>query len=462
MTEKKEQFEKTSTGVVIFPEVWETLPARFANAQRRVFEGIQKGYHKQMDEGFFPSDLGVDDIKREIEKDPSLASNNTIIKRKIKGGEEKLVAISYRRATYRSIYQEIVAGLEEIEKFGWKANDELMIHEAGILKEGFETGNTDRAMLRFILLKQHPINSTWAGLLDWYVNPWKLSFQGLGQRQNPRLSADFSAWSRDILRAEKRVGLKGEPIYVDFMLGDSTAQAGYAAEKIWQGQTFPSQSYIAENVGYFIEFNDNVSQWKSDTLVRPLFDSILPPYLKRRDDLDKVFTRARRAIVSAHEIGHAAHVIRFGAQKRLIDMYQNLREAFADTFAPYAVLNYPRPDIISQDEVELAIYFDIARKLVKSSEYQGKVLKGDVSEKQISDPYPFSSAAWLNTMIEAGVLNRSSDDIYYLANLNEVEKVNRAYQKDLQALTDEGSRNQVEDFILRRASYPVNFLAKVA
>lgn len=455
--------EHTESGVLLFPEVRAKLPPSLNKADMEVLEGIQAGYAKQKKTDFFPFDMTPEMLEEASQKDRSLLSNNLIIRWKYEHGSRKLVPFSYRRSSFRRIFEGITDGLERRKRCGWRKHDNLIAEEAHILEEGFQTGDTDRAMLKHILLREHPVHCIWAGFLDRNLHPLKFGLQGWDGIQDPSLSEGFTFWAREVLRSEGRTKANGQPIHVGFLFCDAAGQAGMMTDKelnpegMWTGNTLPSQVDVAVEAGYKIYFFDNISAWKTGLDVVPVFDAITPASVKKGVDLESIVTRGRRALVAGHEIGHAAHVIPAGTETRLLDMYQTLREAFSEGFEPYSVLTYPKSEIVREDELEAVTYLALARAEVKIRKHRRRLAAENRSWEKIIDPYPYGKASLINTALESRMVDLRDNGMYLVKDLHQLQEVVERYKRELQELTNTGSRDQVEDFILSRSSNPVQF-----
>lgn len=453
--------EIKANGVVVFPEVLKRFPDRLGERHLTVHDRVQAGYHKQKSEGFYPPDMTQTEFDGAVTQDPSLAANDTLVRRDgwIKG--RKLVAVSYRDGGYRGVFDSIATGLDRVRIGAAGLHDKELIGVlTRVLAEGFRKDDLDGATLEYVNSKNYPQFNIWCGLLDRLLDKernLKFAFQGWSTEQREELdhlSQELNVWSGRVLIR------MGRYVRSQFVVTDAAVQSGMATERIWQGNTQPSQPYIGEQVGYLINMFDNVSAWKTARDIEPKLLNITPKDVLEKIDEEKTIPVVRRAITAGHELGHVAQVMPKGADLRLGSWYQGIRETYGDGFALMSVTNYPEM-IITRGQVPAAVYFDLARSLVNITLYLQKIVETG-SKGDIMDPYPYAAAAKINTMLDKKIITVDDTGVYRIADLNQLREESRAYIRSIDKLTAEGSKAEVEDTIMERASHPIDYLATAA
>lgn len=439
--------EISSGGVVIFPDILNNFPRSLGDKHLLVQEAVHRAYLRQKEVGFYPADMADSEWEEAVNQDPRLARNNTLVRRR--WWDRRVSPVSYREGSFGRIFDGIADGLREITREAVGLREEGLIgDQARVLETGFRSGDTDIAMRRFLNLRRHPEYGIWCGFLDRLLDKdknLKFGLQGWSVKQNERLSHDFNLWSGVVLRGVNRLG------HNYFLFADAAIQSGLATERIWQGNTMPSQPDIGESYGHLIYFFDNVSAWKTAQDIEPRLSIVAPEETLDRARRD-VVDRSRRAIIAAHEVGHAAQVIPSGADRRLGRWFQVVKEMYADVFSIWSIIRYPEI-IISRGQVPLIIYIDLARAHAIIDEHK----RGHISA-DIINPYPYAVSTKINTLLAAGVLFRNSAGIYELGEMTQIRDTLFDYLAKLDNLTFSGSKAEAEDFIMARSSSPVNFL----
>lgn len=443
--------EKTSSGVVLFPEVLGNFPGNLGDKHVAVLESVQTGFRKQRQIGFYPPQMNEQEWQQSVEHNPDLAKNNTLVRKTWIGNS--LTAVSYRdllrEGSFRGIFDEIADKLAEVDRTAKSLSlpdYSLVAREVGILANGFRTGNTDRAMEDYLNLRRHPKYGIWGGFLDRLGDKeraLKFDLQAWSTVQKDYLSQDFNTWSRIVLRSMGRYPNS------DFMIVDAAGFAGLGAVMEWQANAQPSQPEIGERVGYLLNFFDNVSAYKTNRDVKPKLEQIAPEEVCERFARNGLLDRVRRAIIAGHEVGHAAHFIPQGTDLRLGRWYQVLKEMYAGAFELWSVIKHPEI-IISRTQIPAAVYFDLA---LDESSIDKRIRQGD-----ITDPYPYAAATKINALLAAEAITRSSDGKYTLGDLNQIRDVMDGYLKKLVQLTNSASQSEMEDFIREGSSQPIDFL----
>lgn len=447
--------EIRSSGLVVFPEVLDRFSGNLAEKHLAVHAGVQRGYLKQKEVGFYVNET-EQEWEKALDRDPVLAANNTLVRRGGLWESHRLKAVPYREAGFGRIFDEIADVLAEVRREARSLPDaSLIANQTKILETGFKTGNTDAAMQDYINLRRHPQYGIWAGLLDRLLDKkrnLKFALQGWSTEQHDTLSKDFNLWSGLVLRGVGRLG------YSDFIFTDVAIQSGLATERIWQGNTMPSQPDIAKNYGHLIYFFDNVSAWKTARDIEPRLRVVTPEEMLeriRRETLDRV----RRAVIAAHEVGHAAQVIPDGSDRRLGPWFQVMKEIYADGFGVWSMIRYPEI-ILSRSQLPAALYFDLARAQALTDEYVERTTRGEIED--IINPYTYAAATKVNTLLMENAITRSSAGVFDLGDTNTIRETAAKYMREIDSLMKDGSRAQVEDFIMERSSHPVDFLRTAA
>lgn len=444
--------EIRSSGVVIFPDILDKFPPNLRDKHLLVQERVHQGYLKQKEVGFYPPDMAEQEWEEALRRNPNLAANNTLVRRK--WWDSRLEAVSYRSSGFRFDY--IADGLMDMQRV-LELSDEnlteksLVERQIKILANGFRTGDTDRAMEDYLNLRRHPKYGIWCGFLDRLLDKdrnLKFALQGWSTEQDEDLSQSFNLWSRLVLRGVNRSG------YSDFLFSNVAIQSGLATERIWQANTQPSQPQIAERVGHLINFFDNVSAWKTARDMEPRLKLVTPEEMLdriRRETLDRV----RRAVIAGHEVGHAAQIIPNQTDRRLGRWYQVMREMYADAFGTWSIIKHPTI-IISQSQLPKALYFDLARSKALIDEHIENIRSGNVKE-DITNPYPYAVSTKINTLLAEKAISRNSAGVYGLGEMNQIRDTLLAYLEKLDRLVNDGSQAEVEDFIMERSSSPIDF-----
>lgn len=449
-------------GLVLFPEILDRFPTvELADAHRGVLQETHKGYQRQKTFGFYQPDMTEIDWQEIVGRDRRVLENNTLVRRRLSFSGYKLEPVSYldRSSGFREIHLGIAERLDRVVRAANGLEEEDLIRDqADILARGFRSGDTNDAMREYI--NQHTLPKYSIGaflqerLLDKERN-LKFAYEGWSTEENRDLSARFNLWASRLLILDVGKGVNSQ-----FIVCDCAGHAGIAAEFIWQGNTMPSQSDIARTRGHKIFFFDNVSAWKTERDIEPKLRLITPPYILERMEngaLDKV----RRAVIAGHEIGHAAQNIPEGTDLQLGRWYQTVKEFYADAFVLWAITK--RPEIVlTRDDVASAIYFDLARALAKIDEYNKRVTNSGSQEREVSDPYPYSAAVKLNTLVELGALIVCDEGVYRITDRDSVKSATETYLRRLEKLTKAGTQAETEDFIMKYASTPINYLATKA
>ena len=449
-TERINGPEMLSSGVVLFPNVLDRFPTNLADAHVLTLNAIHQGYLIQKQLGFYPADLTEEEWARAVQLNDRLARNNTrVIRRSVLFMGEKLLAVPYteRSSGFRRTHRHIADSLDQVVAAAEGLPEVSLIRsQTQILAKGFRTGDTDRAMEEYINLRRLPRHAIGAFLQERILDKeknLKFAYEGWSTEENRELSSDYNTWSRVVLHDFRRYG------YTDFIFCDAGGQAGVATEIIWSGDTMPSQPEIGERYGHRIFFFDNVSAWKTARDVMMILREITPPEVFTKMEDGDTLDRVRRAVIAAHEVGHAAQVIPAGTDRRLGPWYQVLKETFADAFAPLALTK--RPEIvIRRDEVLAAMYFDLARGITIINEYRQKVAQGN-EKGNIIDPYPISHATKIQTLLCKGAYVTEAGR-YRVTDLNRVRRASETYLRELNDKTVNGSQAEVEDFIMERSS----------
>ena len=451
-------------GMVLFPEVLgRFLTDQIAEAHVSVLSQTHRGYLRQKEVEFYPVDMTEEEWQEALRKDERLAMNNTLVSRRWKPlfTSRGLEAISYldRGSGFRDIHLAIADSLDHLSRLYLGLPDEDLVRSVNeILARGFRTGDTDEAMRDFINLRTLPRYSIGAFLQERLLDKTrnlKFAYEGWSSEENRYLSARFNVWAWRLLLDV------GKPSDSQFIVCDSAGQAGIATEFIWQGNTMPSQTEIGMTFGHKIFFFDNVSVWKAAKYIEPKLRVITPPSILDRMN-NGSFDKVRRAVIAGHEVGHAAQKIPEGADLRLGRWYQTVKELYADAFALWAI--FRRPEIIiTRDDIIPAVYFDVARHLTKIEEYKMRVVEEGKDARDVIDPYPYSAAIKLNTLIEQGALTFQGDTYFVVDrdDLRVIRKVIEGYITELDKLIVGGTQIEAEDFIKSRSSTPVDYLAPV-
>lgn len=444
-------------GLVVFPEVLDRFPGKLPEKHLEVHTRLQQGYLKQKEVSFYVDET-EQEWKKALANDPLLAANNTLVRRGGWWENHRLKAVPYREAGFGKIFDDIVNALAEVRRVTRGLPDEsLIVRQTRILERGFSTDNTDGATEEYINSRRHPKYGIWVGFLDRLLDKkrnLKFALQGWSTEQHEELSQTFNLWSRIVLRGVGRLG------YSDFLFTDAAIQSGLATERIWQGNTQPSQPDIAERVGHLINFFDNVSAWKTARDVEPRLKVVTPEEMLdkiRRETLDRV----RRAFLAGHEIGHAAQIIPIGADLRLGSWFQVIKETYAEPFGDLSIIKHPEI-VLSRGQVIPGIYFGLARAHALIDEHVEKITRGEI-EGDIINPYSYAAATKINTLLLAGVVSRNSAGVYQIEDPNQIkEAITKYYHEEIDLLVESGSQAQAEDFIMERSSHPIDLLRPAA
>ncbi len=451
------------SGIVLFPRVLDRYPAELRDRHLDAMEVLQEAYIRQKS---VSTDMTEGEFAAALKQDPRLGLSYYMARRAqdsplVSAGlakfldPDKLVAVAYPEDPgFGRIYNRMAGALKAIEPPAAQLEDaSLAMLELEILQRGFSDRRPDslhNSMGAYLNLRAHPKFSLWAGLLDRYNNPNTFAFQAWSTEQDRWMSEEISHWASGVLKSVRRE-VDEDRFAQAFVVGNAGIYAGLAAEKIWQGNTMPSDPEQAEVVGHKIMLFENVAAWKTQKYVVPILDKIVPQEV--RDSENWQLDRARRAIIAGHEVGHAAQRIPQGAPLGIGKWYQTLREGYADAFGLWSVLSYPQ-HIIRPAELPTAFYYDMARMLYYVEGYtQAGTHFGDVSH-----PYSYSGAMKLNTLLSEGVIGRNSDGTMEYSDFAHVRRSMKNYQGEVDEVNESRDSVRAEEFVHRKVSEPVDYL----
>lgn len=434
-------------GVVVFPDVLDRLPPSLAGPHVKILTETHRGYEHQKLAGFYPFDLTSEEVRIALDKNPRLRLGGSLLRRNDSG---QLIELQYRAdPEFKQIFDNLAHIFGCVNKAAKNLHEENLIkNDAEILKSGYLRGDAYTTMQKFINQRQHPMYGIWSGFLDRLTDSrhanW-LDMQAWSTITDPGLSATFNIWSKTVLHSW---GIKN-PL-IDFIVCDAVGQAGAATNKIWQGNALPSQSSIQREYGSLIYLFDNVSAMKTENRVVPVMERVLPEERVNALMAPGALDVARRIVLAAHEIGHAAHIMPSDSQARLGKSYQVLREAFAEAFAMYAISHNPGM-LFSEQQIPMLMDYFIARSEVDFNSMREMKKKNESLPIPSSNPYPYVESVAVGAMLESDAANRS--DRMYLDDVRNLRLGSSELIARLNRLTLHGSEAEVEDFVMKSSEW---------
>lgn len=207
-------------------------------------------------------------------------------------------------------------------------------------------GAFDEAMVLGVNTRQLPRFNLFVGLLDRYLDPrgLKLVMQGWLQKIDSDQDRHFNDLARQIVR--------NPALWFRVIYGDMLAAGGMTIDKIWSGNTVPSEDNIRGQVGadsYVFPNNMDTSTRKIDI---PAVRKYMPQ-VTQTADWEETMLRAKKIAITAHEIGHALVPFGEGTIKLLDGNYMALKELLAELFAvkeieklPESLISLPMKELI--------------------------------------------------------------------------------------------------------------------
>lgn len=448
--------KEISNGVLVYRDADdEVLPRyrHFTDSHIPVLEIVGQVYEAQR---FYPEGLTQEELLRAARQNPRLLSPYTLVRRD--RGSGKLKAINYLdHPFFREKFAAIADGLETSSQIaeGDRLPDAFFIKQ--VLQPqimAFRQGNFGEAMNQLLNLWKYPAYDLRVWLLDRYCDELagtKLSIQGWSTKQDNERTRDFNKWVEIASRSEAR---KTSALVIACKW---LRAAGMPVDLTWSGNTVPSENLIRKKVRPEIYVFSNRMQEKLEEDLAPVLLSILPEGRGKNSVVeDPDWLMAFETSLVLHELGHGMADFSAKAERRLLELYPGIKEAFCDMFAAEKVQELP----LSKEQKNKVFYALFVRARERIDKYRSA---NNGRESQIMRPYAIAGALFNNSMVEGGAA-LIEDGIVYLGGLKELSAVASASRRRLNNMlrVAEKDVDKTRSDIEERINSPIPYMAEAA
>lgn len=357
-----------SSGVVTFPDLEGTTASfqgELTNRYLAVLDEVQAFYLLQKGKGFYPADLKHGEKMFEDALSPYTVvrrdGENNLISRKytdIEPFNRRLAAISRRMQSAVDLTQTTLV-----------TDANLIIDTLRPQVQAVKEGNFAGMMVNRLNSRLTPQLELLVVLLDRYLDVEygaKLAMQGFLMERNDSLTSRFS----EITQA---IGIDSQKHRV--VAVDALAFAGLATDRIWSGNTLPSEDDFRASLGSLnLIFINNMRARAEDEFKKPVLK--YTPQVKEIPGWESRFPEAVEVNTLLHEIGHSQ--IEFDGQT-VVDLgsnYVTFKEGLAEVHGREDIWRVPAR-LIDNDLKKLAIARSFAhwRGLIDAYEAETEPVK---------------------------------------------------------------------------------------
>ncbi|MBI2021266.1 hypothetical protein HYS93_00070 [Candidatus Daviesbacteria bacterium] len=452
----------TEVEIVIFDEVLDRIPrARLPLVESglRHLKLGQAFYQAQKAHGFYPDPKIVSDaeILKASRSDSAVLSPYTLVEQ---GQDGPIHAVSYiDRPPFKRYLKEIAGGvcdyINVAREIGLNPRD-LAIIEASLRPQAdaIKEGDFRRAMTSRLLTQQYTQPDLFFGLLDRYLDERfnaKFAYQGwlvFGDREKTERVTKMveMALRRTNGRGSHRV-----------LVGNAVAMAGLATERIWQGNTIPSEDDL-RTIGSISYVFWNTFEQKFEEVRRPALEYYFPRVGQSPRWEDRYKNAAYLNLVMHEAVGHSSIDFDERAADYLKGYYVTLKELMAEVFGQEAVLGMPTSVIDTATKKAI-----IENSLASFRTYiEGYLKQKDPAKKAVAKAYAQAGAIMINYYQRNGVLEVSENGQMNIEDLDEFANKARQFAYVLRDLThlERTMSGGVERFVKFHIASPNDFFSK--
>lgn len=413
-----------------------TIPPQdvaLVEAYMRTLEPVTAFFRAQREEGFYGNLTSDDNLP------PDGHSPYTLIR---SNGENK--AYKYGEVEpYRRYLREISRRMQDIIGVANERNDpEKSLIEASLKPraQALKDGNFAEAMM--IGLGNSRLTTRYSlfiGLLDRYLDPrgLKLVMQGWLQRLDPVQNGHFNDLSHQIAG---RLNPKFRVIY-----GDMLAAGGMTADKLWSGNTVPSEDDIRMSVGAdSYVFSNNMDKSTQEVDI-PAIQLYLPQVTRIPNWEDAIFN-AKRVGVVAHETGHAEMPFDEKTIGTLGSRYMAIKELMAELFATTRISGLSA-NLVSRSLKQFICARSLATWRYYSDQYNAET---EPDRKAILRHYAMAGVWRTNYQERGGGIKVNEEGKMEVLDWDKiVEQDKNLYQEFLRAIVNEEEQSGFIDLIVQ-------------
>lgn len=413
-----------------------TIPPQdvaLVEAYIRPLEPTTAFFHAQREEGFYGNLTAGDILPPDGDLPHTLIRSN--------GGDK---AYKYGEIEpYRRYLREISRRMYDIIDVANDINDpEKRLIEASLRPraQALRDGNFAEAMMLGLGNSRLTTRySLFIGLLDRYLDPrgLKLVMQGWLQRLDFVQNEHFNDLSRQIAG---RLNPKFRVIY-----GDMLAAGGMTRDKLWSGNTVPSEDDIRIAVGAdSYVFSNNMDKSTQEVDI-PAIQLYLPQITRISNWEDAIFNAKRVGIV-AHETGHAEMPFDEKTIGRLGSRYMAIKELIAELFATTRISGLSA-NLVSRSLKQFIYARSLATWRHYSDQYNAET---EPDRKAILRHYAMAGAWRTNYQERGGGIKVNEDGKMEVSDWDKfVEMDKNLYQEFLRAIVNEEGQSGFIDLIIQ-------------
>lgn len=302
----------------------------------RVLDPWHKFYLLQKQQGLWPA-VTDEKILVAATRDPEIMSPYS----RVIETDQRLTAVRYEEVSeYRELLEEMADGLGDYIDTAADLNlpqHEFIEASLGPQADALRRGNFRQAMARRLITGHFTHPDLFFGFLDRYLDT--------------RLNAKFSPQGWLVYQDDKLTCYANKLVQVALphsgdidkhiiVAGDSLAMAGLAVERIWQGNTIPSEDDLRRfgSVSYIFS---NTFNSKFDLLRKPALERYMP-HVTDSPKWEERYKKAAFVNLALHEaVGHRMIEFDGGVAGELKSNYVIFKELLAEVYGQRAVLDLP-------------------------------------------------------------------------------------------------------------------------
>lgn len=343
---------------------------------------------------------------------------------------------------YKKYLREIARRMEDAIWVARDTNDpEKDLFEATLrpIAMALWQGEFAKAMILGLNTRRTPRYHLFVGLLDRYLDPrgLHLVMQGWLQRVNPEKNKFFNDLAYQITGSY-------EPRF-RIIYGDMLAAGGMAVDKLWSGNTIPSEDDIRSQVGagIYVFSNNTDESTKNEDI--PAVKKYLPQ-VTQIPGWEEIMHQAKKIAITAHEIGHAEMPFDRETIKVLDGRYMAIKELLAELFEVAEIAKLPR-SIINPTMKR----FICARSLARWRYYVDEFYQeNDSNKKAILEHYAWAGAWRTNYQERRGGVKINVDGMMQVLDWDKFVGLDRnLYQELLSAINNERYQKGFVDAVIQ-------------
>lgn len=440
--------EKSESGILRFPEAIQKIPPQdypLVEAFIRVLEPVHAFYQVQKRQGFYGGLSANEGLPL------SSDSPYTIIR--AVGGVYR--SFRYKEVeVFNKLLKQIASRMEDVVEVAEDTQDpekglyeDILRSQAQALREG----NFGRATISSLNTRRIPRYPFYVGLLDRYLDPdrgIKLAMQGWLQ------SRDETQHNMLNNIAVQMVGEQGYARTLRLFVGDMLAAAGMAADRLWAGNTVPSEDSIRTQVGADAYLFLNNMDQRVKTKLIPTIIRYLPQVTKIPGWEESMY-KATYIGITAHEVGHSLIPFDERTVALLGGRYMAIKELMAEESGLPSAIKLTRgiPHSLKQ--------LIIARSLVQwrsfIDEYQAEK---DPGKKTIAWAYALAGEWRLNAQEREGGISVDDNGVMVIADWNRVVAIDQQLSQELKSMVrnEKYQAGFVDRFVWLNSRNPRSYL----